>query len=98
MTCSLVRAPNVAPYPPVDTSANTTRPELRYRKLHTAMYVLVDLERANEALIQHSIKIMFNDNDVYPWRVISTATDTPPELNNSDVDCPLFGEGSTPLR
>jgi len=49
------------------------------------MFVIVDLERANEVLIPHSIRVTLSGNDEYPWLVSSTATDAVPELSTSYV-------------
>src|ERR1019366_8876504 len=45
------------------------------------MFVIVDLERVNEVLIPHHLRVTLSANDEYPWLVSSTAADAVPKLS-----------------
>ncbi|MGA2167244.1 MAG: hypothetical protein ABSG62_03475 [Terracidiphilus sp.] len=47
------------------------------------MFVIVDLEHVNKALAPHSIKVIPNESDEYPWQVSSTAEHNEHEIGVS---------------
>lgn len=46
------------------------------------MFVIVDLNRVNEAMAKYSMRVALSGNDEYPWKVSSTARDAVPESSD----------------
>jgi hypothetical protein len=62
-------------YYPFPLSIQNSEALFRFYNGEFVMFVIVDLERVNEALIPHSMEVTISGNDEYPWMVSSTAAD-----------------------
>lgn len=72
-------------YYPFPLSIQNPNALFRFYNGEFVMFVIVELDRVNEVLIPHSMRVTFTGNDEYPWLVTSTATNVLPELRTSYV-------------